>query len=60
MIYFLFSFFSNPIINFIQNDRVVYRCPSGVETHDDSGYRYGIVNNSKRFKGRRDFYERQF
>lgn len=46
LIYFLFSCFSNPAIKVIQNDGVVYRCPSGVEKHNDSGYRYRTVNKS--------------
>lgn len=50
MIYFLFSFFSNSIIKLIQNDSVVYRCPSGVEKHNSSGYRYGILNKSEELK----------
>lgn len=50
LIYFLFSCFSNSIIKVIQNDSVVYRYPSGVEKHNGSGCRHGIVSKSKGLK----------
>lgn len=50
LILFYFILFSNSIIKLIQNDSNLYRCPSGVEQHNSSGYRYGILNKSEELK----------
>jgi len=54
LIYYLFSCFSNSVIEVIPNDSVIYRYPSGVEKHNGSGYRYGIVSKSNGLKEREE------